>query len=613
MINLDKKPGDRVLELGCGDRRHPQADVAVDKRFLQGVTDFSVDLELPFTGEQAIGSDEFDWVYSCWAFEHVSWRNTKQLLSETFRVTKPGGRLVLVLPNTEAQLKHILNKTEPDDDEGSMLFGGQDYGDNSHKSYWCPRSAVKKLSEVGFVDIMVQPYGYLQTDMVVQATKPGGTVKLANTPTAVQPAPVSPPQTITPQAEVVQIRTNVLGSNVELITRVEDTPKPPPPPRASLFTRKYFDGTKGGGYANRGFYWDFPQNWMLWKQIMNRSPESVLELGCGRGYVLKRLQDFGVKADGVDISKHCYLTRACDGIVVDDILDSAPAVGHSWDLLFSHCFLEHVPEDKLKDLFSIWGMRATRGLHGITLEGEDDGSDPTRCTIRSKEWWLKRLPKGHEVFSKNELVAGPLPPEAVHDSGLCKANIGSYMTMSHNGWFNTDLHDLNQFAHQNGYRFIQNDVTRGLPWKTGEVDCIVSCHMLEHLSYAQGLSFLKDCRRVIKPNTGVMRILVPDAQLLMSNYIGNDVLTSLNDFDEVSGGCAEAPTNAKKLAALLWEGHQSIYDEETLCKALEEAHFKPMRAEFRKTNCGDLGRLIVREVLEMHPSLSLIVEAVPVG
>ena len=638
MINLPKQPHETMLELGCGDRRHPQADVAVDKRYIQGVTDFAVDLELPFTAEhnQAIGSDGFDWVYSCWAFEHCSWRHTDQLLKETFRVLKPGGTLVLVLPNTEAQLKYILGKPEPDGDEGSMLFGDLNYSDNTHKSFWCPRTAIKRLSEAGFEGVITTPFGALGTDMIVQAKKPGGVVRLVQPSSAAQMAP--PPALISEEApkneskpEVVQFQTNVLGSNVSVMERKQPeapapiplVPVPPPVPRESLFTRKYFDGTKGGGYASRGFYWDFPQNWMLFKQIMNRSPESVLELGCGRGYVLKRLQDVGLEAHGFDISQHCYLTRACNGIVAADIITlKHPLPAKQYDMGFSYCFWEHIPEKCLEDAIAVLFRGSKRGLHGITLEGEDDGTDPTRCTIRSKEWWQKRLPKGHEVFSKSELVAGSLPPEATYDNGLVKVNVGSYMTQYHQGWINTDIHDLNGFSQQNGYRFIQNDVTRGLPWKTGEVDCLVSCHMLEHLTYAQGLSFLKDCRRVLKPNTGVMRILVPDAELLCTryhNYIcsrtGNhsDYGTeTLDMFDEVSGGCAEAPTSAMKLAALLWEGHQSLYDEETLCRALKEAHFRPMRTEFRKSNCGDLGELIVKQTIDMHPALSLIAEAIPV-
>ncbi len=62
------------------------------------------------------------------------------------------------------------------------------------------------------------------------------------------------------------------------------------------------------------------------------------------------------------------------------------------------------------------------------------------------------------------------------------------------------------------------DLTKGLPFKDGEVDWVYSSHFMEHLSYDQAMSYLKECHRVLKPNGGV-RIVVPDLEEACRTYL----------------------------------------------------------------------------------------------
>ena len=98
-----------------------------------------------------------------------------------------------------------------------------------------------------------------------------------------------------------------------------------------------------------------------------------------------------------------------------------------------------------------------------------------------------------------------------------KINFGSFINMSYHGWINSDIIDLNQFASQHRYKFLQLDVRQVLPFKEECVDLIFSSHMLEHLTKNEGLFFLRECYRVMKPGA-VMRIVVPDAQRLINYY-----------------------------------------------------------------------------------------------
>ncbi len=591
MISIKKGPNDRVLEFGDGNSRNPSTDVYVSYR-----TSPQVDFPVDFEKVLEISSDEFTCVLATSCFEKVSQHNVKTLVLETFRVLKPGGRAVVVTPDTEAQMKLILSKSEWTGEEGMLLFAPLDI---SNKSAWSPKWAMKLFSESGFESIQITPFGNSQTDMVIQATKP------SNTPLAPPKVVLTPITEEKPKEEIPVVRSHI-------------RPKTPPT-REEMFGREYFGADKNkSGYARMGFYWDYPSNALVFKNLMARKPSSVYELGCGRGYVLKRVQDSGVMAFGIDISKHAQMTRACNDISLGDATKTRYGGPNRFDLCFSQCFWEHIPENELD--FVIGGISpiCQRGLHGITLDGENDGADYTRCTIRSREWWQQRLPPGHEVVSKRELESGEFPKELLEDKGLIKINIGSYMTMSHYGWWNTDLPDLSQFAQANGYRFKQFDARQGIPWKTGEVDAILMCHMLEHITYKEGLTLLKECRRVIKPGSGVIRILVPDAEALMEGFInekwkeGHSCL-DLPEFDHVNDNCAAAPTQLSKLHSLLYDGHLATYDWETLSSALKEAKFIPNRVEFRESKAKGNGEVITRETLDMHggSGLSLIVEAVP--
>ncbi len=148
------------------------------------------------------------------------------------------------------------------------------------------------------------------------------------------------------------------------------------------------------------------------------------------------------------------------------------------------------------------------------------------------------------------------------------------------------------------------------------MDLIFACHFLEHLTYEEGLRFLRECRRVIRPD-GAMRILVPDAKLLCGMYEDNRP-SDLSEFDEINDGCANAPTSAGKLWAMLFQGHQAAYDQETLSRALEDAGFQPLLAAFRQVghhpslDWSAVGaRQILKEAMDILPCHTLFMDAIP--
>lgn len=612
-LTFNKPEGFRLLELGGGENRHPAADCMIDVR-ATSQTDFTADFNQPLP----IKDNDFDGVLAQYVLEHISYRNVRAFIKEMHRIVKPGGKVIITIPNTEAQLKWIQEHPEGWDGRDAfdscsgVLFGDLDYPENSHKAYFSPVIIMQLFQEAGFRLVYSKPYGARDTDLMVEATKD-------------------------------KVIPNVLGTNVGTIHEIpvisnesvkstipESIMLTPILSREEMYDKHYFNGgEKVGGYAREG-YWDYPVHHVTAQHILSRRPSSVLELGCARGYVLKRIQDAGIYGCGFEISKHCHMTRVCDNIILKDICNGWQVANENsrLDLCYSIATLEHLPEENLPIIIRAMAASALRGLHGVDFGHRDDGFDKTHCTLKPKEWWVSKFAEHApgwpvEIVDKEELERGAIAPEILNGDGKVKLNIGSFTTMHHYGWVNMDVLDVSQFAAANGYRFQHHDIRNGVPYATGSVDLIVTNHMLEHLTYEEGRRFLLECRRVLKPATGAMRILVPDAARLIAAYSRKEVndangikgILDLGEFDHINDGCANAPTDASKLWSLLHEGHQACYDAETLERMLQSCEFVPFVASFRcpgfeSTEYNPFWQ-IIKETVDMHPSLSLIMDAVP--
>ncbi len=646
MISFKNKlPGHRMLELGGGDNPHPLSDVNVDMRPGEKVH-FTADFNSPLP----ISSDDFEIIFCQYALEHISWRVIPQFLSEVYRICKIGGKVVFVTSNTEAQLRWIVNHPEGWDSKtffesaSEVLFGGMDYPENSHRCYFSA-SILRDLFEAArFENIVIKEYGARSVDLLVTATKPsktsftGSFVKRELEPLS-EPSDLVNVKSDTVPVEPAMVRgvdgqlhPSASGGNSMPLLEFMTTEG-----RASLFDKQYFNGgQKVGGYSREG-YWDFPVHEITTKHVLDRKPESVLEIGCGRGYVLKRLQDAGVTAVGMEISKHCQMTRACEGIWQKDLCNvpwgriSVPSLWPASigtgnvstspvvDLCFSIATLEHVPETHLPEVIVEMVRTCKRGLHGIDFGEQDTGFDKTHCSLHTKEWWLNLFEKHApgwpvEIVDKEELERGEFPQDVLEGDGKLKLNVGSYLTMFHRGWVNIDQHDLKGFAQQYRYKFLQHDVRNGLPYGTGVVDYIVLSHVLQCLTYEEGLRLLKECRRVIRKD-GVMRISVPNAALLMGSYMATTHLPSsvthqdivrLEEYDEINDGCAQSSTAAGKLWSLIHAGNQSQYDWDTLEHFVKESLWQSMVSDFRQGT-----KQILQETLDVLPCLSLFIEAMP--
>ena len=78
-------------------------------------------------------------------------------------------------------------------------------------------------------------------------------------------------------------------------------------------------------------------------------------------------------------------------------------------------------------------------------------------------------------------------------------------------WVNCDFRS-------NSSAVISHDLRKPLPFHSGEFELVYHSHVLEHLTHAEALGFLQECRRVLSPS-GVLRVVVPDLESQARSYL----------------------------------------------------------------------------------------------
>jgi SAM-dependent methyltransferase len=101
------------------------------------------------------------------------------------------------------------------------------------------------------------------------------------------------------------------------------------------------------------------------------------------------------------------------------------------------------------------------------------------------------------------------------------------------------------------------------PWPFADVELIFAEHFIEHLTLTEGLSFLRECRRVLRAD-GVLRLSTPNLDWVWLTHYKPPAELSL---DEQLIGCLEI-----NRAFHGW-GHQFLYNARTLELTLRAAGF----------------------------------------
>jgi glycosyltransferase involved in cell wall biosynthesis/predicted SAM-dependent methyltransferase len=542
VVQLPFTPGvHRILEIGGGDT--PVFRPNMDMRKLP-----TVDIVCNLEEKWPIANESFDGVFGKFVIEHVSWRKLYHFVSECNRILVPGGLAYMVGPNTLEQCKEIASRGRITLDESSMLFGGQDEpGWNEHKSAFSPEYATGIFTNCGFSTVEILPWPGSKTDMVIQARKSD---------------------------------------------------------RAPNFRT-----------GNR-------KEWIISKV---KNDETILDVGCGP---LHYFDGRGFMVTTVDK----------DPTVTPDIVadaDKIPVDGKSFDVVILGDILEHLdnPDSVIKEAIRIarkklvitvpWEERWSANLNPLHHHQHKVNYTMTSFTELLKQYDYKFVAEEIIVDIFNRSIDPPANEywdwvgavvdlresnsvKLVRSAKKRGLNIGSFTVMvasnEQTEWFNSDILDLNQYAQQNKFTFLQFDATEALPFLDGYFDFIVASHFMEHITRAQGKAFLKECSRVLKPD-GIIRIVVPDTAKIAEEYGHLDRGRFQSNF-----GFNEGVKNAEDPVEAFWNlltaGHVTAYDGESLQKIMIAAGF------FANEQYPgiSLSQEIQNDTKDMYPELSVILE-----
>lgn len=131
---------------------------------------------------------------------------------------------------------------------------------------------------------------------------------------------------------------------------------------------------------------------VIYDAIKGWNPKSVLDVGCGHGYLVKHLNSIGIKATGLDFSTHAGKQIPNDFVVSD--ATKLPFPDKSFDVVVSADFFEHIPEEKIDQVYTEMKRVGNHVVAWIChkpdklLEGE---TEDTHVSVHSKDWWKERL------------------------------------------------------------------------------------------------------------------------------------------------------------------------------------------------------------------------------
>ncbi len=173
-----------------------------------------------------------------------------------------------------------------------------------------------------------------------------------------------------------------------------------------------------------------------------------------------------------------------------------------------------------------------------------------------------------------------LTKEWSHGSDLGKFCRGKTELMLHIGcgplvqpkWVNIDF--------STGEDAFYFNLLNRLPLQSGSVVRIHAEHFLEHLDFADALTFLSECSRVLA-DTGTMRIIVPDLEKYMQAYATDD-RKFFERLKELGGASEPLPTKGAICNQMFRMNgdHKFAWDFETLEYASRIAGFKTIKRSF---------------------------------
>ncbi len=117
--------------------------------------------------------------------------------------------------------------------------------------------------------------------------------------------------------------------------------------------------------------------------------QSILDVGCGRGFVVRHLRNLGVTADGCEYGVEAVQHSVC-GAVFGDLTDRLPYADKSYDL--AHCVgvLSQFPAEDAPQAISELA-RVARGWLLTNILVKYHEAAPHHLNVSPPDWWRERF------------------------------------------------------------------------------------------------------------------------------------------------------------------------------------------------------------------------------
>lgn len=142
------------------------------------------------------------------------------------------------------------------------------------------------------------------------------------------------------------------------------------------------------------------------------------------------------------------------------------------------------------------------------------------------------------------------------------------------GWLNIDLFPAKDIPYgsivKEGALVLRFNMTKNLPVSDNTIKYIYASHFIEHLTFEEGLIFLKRCYKMMQSG-GVIRLAFPDLELFIKKYYENDT-EFFNKWQDAN----KIPIKSKGELLLLLAhgfGHKCVYDAEMIKLNMEQVGF----------------------------------------
>ena len=147
--------------------------------------------------------------------------------------------------------------------------------------------------------------------------------------------------------------------------------------------------TKGYFRASWKFQTDPIRLQEIFDKIMLLKPRSILDVGCGRGYLVKKLNEAGIPTKGLDFARSVMGSmKVSPDVVLGDALN-LPFFDKSFELVVSTDFFEHIPGSDVDRVYDEMKRVGDRIAARIAFDGKEN---EYHLTVKPEKWWKNKFP-----------------------------------------------------------------------------------------------------------------------------------------------------------------------------------------------------------------------------